>query len=69
MTKSNLPVVYTDDKGQHIVMSTGGEDIQGIIFTRVHDENKEATTVLVKLYCRLAKGRKEALEMFDKHNT
>lgn len=65
MTKSRLPVVYTDDKGQHIVMSTGGEDIQGIIFTRVHDENKEATTVLVKLYCRLATDRESALKMFE----
>lgn len=65
MTKSNLPVVYTDDKGQHLVMGVGGHDIPGIIFTRVHDGHNESTTVLVKMYCRLATDREDALKMLE----
>lgn len=63
--KSHLPVVFTDEKGRHIVMGVGGHEIPGIIFTRVHDEHLQSTTVLVKMYCRLATDREDALKMFE----
>lgn len=39
--------------GKHMIRTPKGEIIQGLIFTRVHDEVDEFPTVLVKMFCRL----------------
>jgi len=49
----DLPTVYCLD-GIHLIKLPSGEDIRGIVWTRVTDINQEPPYVTVKMQCNIA---------------
>lgn len=61
----NLPTVYTNDNGQHMVMMPNGS-ILPVWATTVRDETGEAPMLTAELRVNLAKDKEDALEKYKK---
>lgn len=60
------PTVFTDDFGDHSIMTPKGEVLRGIVLTRVTDECDTFPVVMVKMLCNIAKDYDDAIAKYEK---
>lgn len=61
--RKGVCVVFTNESGQHMVMTPNGDVIPCLIFTRVMDHHNEYPEVLMKALCNLATDEAQAREI------
>jgi hypothetical protein len=66
MSKYNKewPTVFTDDFGNHSIMTPKGEVLNGVVLTRVTDDCEAFPEVMVKMFCNIAKDHEDAMSKY-----
>lgn len=59
------PVVFTDPKGQHMVMLQDGSVMQAVISTEVMDAANERAKVTILAFCNLATDEEHAKQIIE----